>query len=175
MDAAEARSRLERMVAFDVDPTLTTGEVDDLFADCARPDSAGNLPGNVSGAAAWASGTITVGTIVKGGTARWWVCVVAGVTGGTEPSWPDLSGSARTRATVADGGVVWCDAGGPWTPTYNLHAGASAGWELKAAKASDRFDFATGDQDFKRRQVWASCIDMAERYRKRTPLTVVLS
>ena len=44
MDEAQARARLERMVAHDVEPTLSAGEVDDLFEQAKRVDSDGLIP-----------------------------------------------------------------------------------------------------------------------------------
>lgn len=41
MTEAEARARLQRMVAHDQVPELTAGEIDDLLAQCRRTDRAG--------------------------------------------------------------------------------------------------------------------------------------
>lgn len=43
MDAAAARARLERMVAWDTSPRLSADEVDQLLTLAARPDAAGRL------------------------------------------------------------------------------------------------------------------------------------
>lgn len=44
MTEAEARARLERMVAHDVDPVLSSAEVDDLMEIAKREDSEGLAP-----------------------------------------------------------------------------------------------------------------------------------
>lgn len=44
MTEAEARARLERMIAADIDPVLTVDEVDDLLLMAKREDSEGLAP-----------------------------------------------------------------------------------------------------------------------------------
>lgn len=44
MDEVAARERLERMVAHDVDPVLSTEEVEDLFEQAKRIDGEGRTP-----------------------------------------------------------------------------------------------------------------------------------
>lgn len=52
-----------------------------------------------------------------------------------------------------------------WTPTYSvigIHRAVKAAFEVKAAKASDRFDFTTDGQMFNRSQVSKILMMMAD-------------
>ena len=50
---AAARSRLERMLAFSCEPTLTAPEVDDLLLTAKRPDQYGVAPSSDSWTPTW--------------------------------------------------------------------------------------------------------------------------
>lgn len=101
MTEAEARARLERMVASTVEPVLALEDVDDLLATCRRPDVHGALP-----------------------------------------SAPE------------------------WVPTWDLDSGAATGWEWKAGRVSDRFDFSEDGQSFRETQARDACMAMAKLYRR---------
>lgn len=170
MDAASATTALERMVAHDQDPTLDEFEVADLLESAKRPDSNGNLPTNVDGAAAWAaSTTYAPGDVITADPAagRWWVCLVGGTSDSTQPTWPDLDGYVRTSQRIDDNTVTWVDAGAAWVPTWDLAAAAVEGWELKAGKAAGRYMFQTDGQTFSRQQVISNCHAQADRLRRR--------
>src|SRR5215216_4933665 len=55
-----------------------------------------------------------------------------------------------------------------WTPTYGtveLRRAAADGWRLKAAKLTTEYDVAVGaGTDFKRKQQYDMCIQMAEKF-----------
>lgn len=53
MTEEEARARLESMVAWNVAPVLTSGEVDDLLDQARRADSNGLAPGDASWTPTW--------------------------------------------------------------------------------------------------------------------------
>lgn len=72
MEAADARERLESMVAASSSPTLTTAEVDQLMLIAARPDGDGLLPD----AGGW-SGTYDLNAAAAEGW-RWKAAKVAG-------------------------------------------------------------------------------------------------
>lgn len=170
MDSATATARLQRMLDYASDPVLSSDEITDLLAFAARPDAAGNDPRNASSATAWASATsYEVNDHIRPNPAdgRYWRCVVAGVSGTTQPSWPDLGGLARTTHRIIDGDVVWEDAGGPWQGTYDLNAAAAEGWRWKAGKCAGRFGFTTDGQSFQRQQVHAHCLEQAAVYQRR--------
>lgn len=170
MDEATATARLETMVAWQSDPALTRAELAELVTIGQRPDRGGNLPTNVTTAPTWTAATAYyAGDVIKTGTTqpRFWRCIVAGVSGATEPAWPDLRLSGPTCVTLLDGYAQWEDVGGLWRPTYDLAAAAAAGWEWKAAKCADRFQFTTDGQTFDRARVHAQCLEMADRYRNR--------
>lgn len=171
MDLTTALRRIERMVAFDADPTLSSDELHELLDGARRPDRAGNLPTNAATTADWTAGTAyTPGTVVQQPSAsRWWRCIVGGTSGATSPTWPSLGGLAATARRVTDGDVVWEDVGSEWAPTYDLNAAAAEGWRWKAAKASGRFGFQTDGQSFERQQVAARCLEMAATYERRAP------
>lgn len=176
MTAAEAAARLARMVASTEDPVLSAAALTDLLLMAQRPDDNGNLPTNVASVASWAASTLYApGAVVQPTPAvsRWWICLIGGTSGTTQPSWPDLSGQARTEHTVGDNYVTWIDAGAAWTPTYDLAAAAVEGWEQKAGLAASRYQFATDGQAFMRQQVIAHCQAQADRYRRKTAAAIV--
>ena len=53
MTEGDARARLERMIAPDMEPTLSTEDVDDLMEIAKRPDADGNLPSSGDWAPTW--------------------------------------------------------------------------------------------------------------------------
>ena len=57
MDETDARARLERMVAADIEPTLDADAITDLMRIAARPDGARNDPRNTSAAPVWTAST----------------------------------------------------------------------------------------------------------------------
>lgn len=169
MDEAEARQRLERMVAASSEPVLDSTAVDDLVADAKRPDPTGNLPTNVASAPTWAPSTTYVyGAVVTANppAGRWWRCVLGGISGTTQPAWPTIIGP-RSCAQVTETAVVWEDAGGPWAPTWDLDAAAARGWETKAGLAAEDFEFTTDAQTFRRQQVIDHCERKAAQHRRR--------
>lgn len=170
MDETTARARLRRMVAADTEPTLDTDAINDLLRQAARVDPAGNDPRARVTADVHAPATLyAAGDIVRqeADAERWWVCVVAGVTGSAAPTWPVLDGLPRESTVITDGTVIWMDAGSRWAPTWDLASAAAAGWEQKAAQVAHRFTFSADGQRFDRSQVHAMCLDMADRYRRR--------
>src|SRR5688500_13247756 len=163
MDEAAARARIESMVAASSEPTLTDAEIDVLVEAAKRVDPFGNRPSNVATVGVWAaSTTVGYGDVVTADPAagRWWRVAVPGLTGATQPTWPALTGAA-TGATVVDGTVEWEDVGGPWAPTWDLNDAVARGWELKAGKAAEDFEFTTDGQTFRRQQLIDHCERMA--------------
>lgn len=63
----------------------------------------------------------TVGQIVRpsAGNGHLYICVVAGTSGGSAPTWPTVS-----RQTVADGTVTWAECGGG----ISIFGGANVSW-----------------------------------------------
>lgn len=171
MDTTDALAELRLLAAPEEDPQLTPEELMTVLDRARRPDLSGNLPLNTSAASAWAAATAyTVGTVVKQSPAsgRYWRCRIAGTSATTQPSWPDLSARLVTSLVITDGSVVWEDAGGEWAPTWDLNAAAALAWRAKAAKASCRVDIDDNGQRIARRQVIATCLEMANRYRRRS-------
>ena len=114
MNITDAWTRLERMVAADVEPTLEPAVVSDLLDLAKRPDRDGNDPRNADAAADRASTTTyTPGDHVQQavGVERWWICLIGGISASTAPTWPTLTTYSRTDNTVVDGSVTWIDAG----------------------------------------------------------------
>lgn len=173
MDEAEARARLELLVAASSDPALDAATIDYLVAAARRVDEWGNSPTNIATAPVWTPATAyEIGDVVTADPAdgRWWRAATSGTSGATEPSWPDLGTSPGPYgATVSDGLVlVWEDAGRAWTPTWDLNSAAALGWEAKAALAAGRYDFTTDGQTFRRGQIIAHCQTMAQTFRRKT-------
>lgn len=169
---ADALDRIVSLVSATSDPALSVDELIQLLLDARRPDVAGNLPTNVATAPTWQAGTYySVFDVVTASPAadRWWICTTPGTSDATQPDWPDLAGlPPDSRRTIVDGDDVrWTDAGTLWRPTYAIYAAAVQGWEMKAAKVADQFDFGTDGQTFRRGQLIAHANRMQRQYRRR--------
>lgn len=170
MDAATAQAEIESMVDADVDPTLTETEIERLVDRARQPDRAGNSPLNVATAATWQAGTTyRIGDVIRTTLHgdRWFRVWVPGVSGATEPQWPNLANRVVNRTRVSDGSVTWEDNGTEWNPTWDLDRAAVEGWRRKAGKVAGRFRFATDGQTFDRQQLYAHCISQMHEYRRR--------
>lgn len=170
MNFAESLSRLERKAAASEEPTLSADELVELLTDAAIPDSAGNSPRNVATVASWSGSTnYLAGDVVKvGSPARFYVCALPGISGAVEPTWlnvrrtiTDDRATDRTDLRVADGTVIWRDAGSEWSPTYDVAWAAARAWRMKAAKVANQFTFSADGQQFNRDQIMANCLQMA--------------
>ena len=166
LSTATARTRLEMYLQWQVTPTLTTGEVDELFAMAKRADAYGIAP---DAYADWkASTALTLGAERVPTTRNGYVYAVStgGTTGSSEPDWP-----TTLDATVNDGTAVWtCSARAGWTPTFDLHAAAAEGWQMKAAKAVPSYDVKAGSVDAKRNQTYQACVRNAQLHRRKAGL-----
>lgn len=69
----------------------------------------------------------------------------------------------QARRPDVDGNAIDSD---DWTPTYNLDAAASTGWEWKAGRATPGFSFGEDGQMFSRQQIFDHCMQMASQYRR---------
>jgi hypothetical protein len=130
-----------------------------------RADVAGNPPDNVIGVAGWVTATAyTAGTVIVEGE-RYWRCVVAGTSGATEPSWPDLTGTTRSTTELTDGDVVWQDNGTVWAGDWDVAFAAAQAWQIKAGKVASAHNFGTDGQIFSRAQVHRHCLEQVRHYR----------
>lgn len=162
MDEVTARTRLESMTAWDQTPALTTDEITALLAASRRADPAYRMPDSDLD---WVASTPYVvgdrrAPIVRNG--HLYIVTIAGTSGASAPAWPTTSGT-----TITDGTVTWAENGLGWSPTYNLNAAAAEGWRWKAGKVAGKFDFATDQQIFNRKDMNEMCLAMADRYAKR--------
>lgn len=161
---AEARARLERLVAHATPPTLAPLEISALLSLASLTDAAG---GTLYGETAWQNNmslavddrivpSSRTGKIYK-------VTASDGAAGENEPAWPD-SGSV-----TLDGVTYELDAATPagWQPTYALALAAAEGWRMKAGLVSDRFRFADDGDSYDRQQIFEHCFRMAEQYEKK--------
>ena len=165
---ADARLRLERMVASATPPTLSPDEINDLMALARRPGPSGVDPDTEI---EWAPNmALVVGDYVvppdRSGV-RYLITVSDGAAGATEPSWPVPGASVAIDGVTYEG-----TADGAWTPTYDLHAAAAEGWRWKAGKIADRFDFSTDQQSFDKSQQFKHCMEMAAFYDARAGTSV---
>jgi len=162
MDEATARTRLEAMTAWDSEPTLSSGQLDTLVAFARRTDDAFRWITDDTSWAATTAYTLTTKRAPLTRNGHVYEVTTAGTSGASEPTWPTTAGG-----TVVDGTVHWAEAGGSWSPTYDLNAAAAEGWRWKAAKVAGEFDFSTDQQDFSRSNKHTQCLAMAEHYQKR--------
>ena len=161
MEEADARARLELMVAASSVPVLDASEVDDLVALARRSDASGTPPTIATWAAStrYIEGQVVIPTELNLNDHRY-VVTEAGTTGASEPTWPTADGD-----TVTDGTVTWQEAGTDyWVPTWDLNTAAAEGWRRKAAKVAGNFDFGADGQNFDRSQVLDNCERMARMY-----------
>lgn len=164
MTFAEALEELSDLVDANTWPTLGDSELVRVLNGAAVVDDARNAPANVTTVSAWAATTAySVGDVVKV-DARWFRAVVAGTSGSSTPSWPDLDGEPRTSYRVTDGSVVWEDNGGEWAGKWDLNAAAARAWRLKAGKVAGAHNFTTDGQAFSRGDVHKHCMAMAREY-----------
>lgn len=175
MEYVDAVATLRMLVRQSEEPTLSDDELDRLLTMARRADAGGNPPSNDGTVSAYVAGSeYLAGTVVLDSTyARYWLCLTSGTS--VSNVFPDLSGVPRADHTVRDGGVLWVDNGTRWTPTYDLHAAAVMGWQIKAAQVSGNFDFITENQTFNRRQVFANCLEMAAAFTRKGPRTMVVT
>lgn len=159
MDAVQARTALEAMVAWDSSPVLSVAEVTDLLTLARRSDASGT-PATIP---TWqASQRYIKDQFVKPTVANGHRYKVAedGTSGTAEPAWPTIEGG-----TVTDGDIVWREDGSDtWVPTWDLNTAAAEGWRRKAAKVAGAFDFSTDGQSFSRSRMHAHCLEMARMY-----------
>lgn len=146
MNATEARSMIERAVAYDKAPSLTPAEVTDLLG-LAIAESPW------APETAYRAGAYVIPTDPDG---ERFVATFDGISGTVEPVWAD---------GVTDAGVVW-DAGGDIT--FDVYGAVALGWEWKAAKAASGYDLSQGDSSWDRSQVYDHCMKQAAYYRARS-------
>jgi hypothetical protein len=152
------------MIAWDQEPALQSGDVDELLVLARRSDSSFRWHTDDTERAASTAYALGDRRVPAIGTRNGHIYVIttAGTTGASAPVWP-----TDTGATVTDGTAVWTEDGDSWSPTYDLNAGAAEGWRWKAALVAGQFDFATDQQTFNRTGKYKQCISMAEHYGKR--------
>ena len=174
MNYSEAVAALRVLLSADDEPVLDDEELAIILRSGERPDMAGNSPLNLLGVAAYTTSTdYTVGdVVVDGTTGRYWLALCSGTSAGV--TFPDLAGDPLASHTIEDGSVLWCDNGTRWRPTYDMHAAASLGWRVKAGKLTAKYDFSTDGQTFSRRQWFVHCMELAQGYSRKSPLTVTL-
>jgi hypothetical protein len=162
VDEATATARLQSMTAWDSEPVLSADQLTALVAFGRRSDDVFRW---ITDDTNWAAVTTYVlntrrAPITRNG--HIYLVTTAGTSGAVEPAWP-----TALNATIADGTVVWTEAGGSWAPTYDLNAAAAEGWRWKAATVAGAFSFTTDSQVFNRAEINAMCLAMAEKYQKR--------
>lgn len=165
---AEARTRLERMVASSTPPTLSPDEINDLMALARRPGPSGIDPDTET---EWVAGmALAVGDYVvppdRSGV-RYLITVSGGTAGATEPSWPASGASVTIDGVTYEGTDEEV-----WTPTYDLYAAAAEGWRWKAGKIANAFDFSTDQQSFDKSNIFDHCQKMAAFYDARAGTSI---
>lgn len=146
---AEARTRLEQMVAATSAPALVASEIDSLM-EIAR----GGLLRWRSGAE-YGSGAIVVPS--SGTLDHQYLVTTGGLAGSVEPTWPLVEDE-----TVTLGAVTYQEYGAP--DRWDLYGAAAEGWLMKAGKAAGRFDFSADGQTYDRSQVHAAAMKMRAEY-----------
>lgn len=172
MDRDAAKRLIRSLTAADEVPTLDSDDLDDLvdFARAPAPDGA--LPTNETATAVWEASTAylagdTIRRAATGGY-RYWRARYAGTSAATTPSFwspPANADPARTATVVWDGSVLWEDAGGPWSPTWDINRAVARGWKIKAGKVAGAYDVGADGDNLARSQIHAHCLEQADSYR----------
>lgn len=169
MNWTEALTRLQRMVAYDVEPTLSSAEVLDLLKDAQRADEDGNSFDSApmwKAAYAYVVGDLVTPTTRNGHLYR--VTATDGSSGTTEPVWPTTD-----DATVTADGVTYQEYGATsWAPTWDLNYAAMNGWEWKANKATNTNQFIQDSRGTASDYTYLNCRRQAEEYRKKIQVSV---
>lgn len=61
-----------------------------------------------------------------------------------------------------------------WEPTFNIAFAVGLGWELKAGKLVDAYDFKSKDRSFNRSQMRKHCLDQMKLWKSRATESVML-
>jgi hypothetical protein len=61
-----------------------------------------------------------------------------------------------------------------WTPTFNLAYAVGLGWEMKAMKVATGYDFQSADQNFKRSQMYAQLMKVAQGWKSKAAESIHL-
>lgn len=139
----DARTLIERFTAWDEEPALTAGEVDDLLR-LAHGERLWEPEAYVE------AGTVRRDAANSGAFA----VVLAGTTGTAEPDW--------SADLIIDGTAQWTYVA---EPSWDIYGVAGIGWDWKAAKVAGRYDLSRSAQSWQRSQQWQHCVKMAEYYR----------
>lgn len=148
----EAIKKLQWMVSSDTYPELSNAELTELIDEKTRSS-------NWTANTAYIYGDIIEPTVKNGRTYK---CIVAGTSGATEPSFPEIG---FTGQTVSDNNIYWNDAGAAYYERYDVRAAAREGWLMKASKIAHLVDVKDGTQDLQISKLLDHCYKMAEKYR----------
>lgn len=144
-----ARSRLSRLTQADSNPIITSS-LQDILAECRL-------------ASLWqASTAYSVGTVIQPNTpnGKRYVCVTAGTSGTTEPTFATGRDSTTSDGTT----LVWQEDGDEYASLWDLRRAAYLGWKEKASKAVCAVDVKAGDQAFSNSQIFDHCEAMAKKF-----------
>jgi hypothetical protein len=111
----------------------------------------------------WAASTpYSVGTVIQPNTPNGYrfVCVTAGTSGSTEPTF-----STWRDSTTSDGTCLWREDGDEYLCLWDLQRAARMGWEEKLSKVVCAVDTKAGDQSFANSQLFEHCEKMISKYR----------
>lgn len=163
---AEARAKLEDLVAASTFPALDADTITRELRDARRVDQNLRLPSDDTewaASSAIAVDDVVVPTIRTGRVYR--VSVSDGTTGTVEPVWPTTAGGSVTADGVTY--VESTDSLSVWEPTYDLYRAAANLWQIKAGLVSNRHAFGSNAGNYNPEQVYQHCLEMAALYKKK--------
>ena len=137
----------------DVEPVLTPDELKAILSRHKR-------------AAYWAASTAyAVGDTILPtvGNGHRYVCVQAGTSGATEPTWSKAMGAIASDGT-SDPVLKWQEDGPAFKNVYNVRAAIHEAWTVKAGKASLSVDVNQQVGGLKASQIYDHCMKMAQAY-----------
>lgn len=137
-----ALAELKRLCQPDTQPKLTDPELDAILNTTLR-------------ATFWtALATYTYGAVVLPITRNGhrFRATTGGAVAASEPVWP-----TRNGASIADGTVIWEEAGADFNNVYDIRQAAQKAWLMKASKATELFDHGGASYS----QIHQHCLDMA--------------
>ena len=116
---------------------------------------------------AYKVGDIVIPTTPNG---RMYLCIIAGTSGATEPSFPQIG--YAVGQSISDGpipvdsfGLTWQDAGYVQVEKYDVRAATKQAWLLKASIAANLANTDDGKMKIQLHTIQENCIQMAGKFR----------
>ena len=140
-------------------PAVSTTDIDIVLDEHQRFDT-------WTASTSYAVGDRVVPTVPNG---RVYECRVPGISGTTEPEFPDTYGWKWEGYLITEGAsnpqLAWVDMGPAHIERYDVRTATRAVWLLKAGLVATEIDAKEGTSDVKLSQLQAQFLTMADKFR----------